>query len=155
MRWFRKVSSAPAGDYEALGKAIDWLEIEIETGRGELKTRGRIIDVAANLPSWVEYYYGVFMEVEAIMKFMELQIDRETQAARIRYTDHYNRALSAPSIEKYAAADDSVLALRQLHIHVTLLRNQLSGLHKGFDTLNYQLSNITKIRCAGIEDAEL
>ncbi len=155
MRWYRKIANAPEGDFAALGEAILWFEDEIDRGKGELKVKGRITAVATNLPAWVEYYYGVFMEIEAIVKFLEMQVEKATQVARKGYIEHYARALSDRTAEKYAEADPAVLDLRLLLNHVLLLRNQFSGLHKGFEVMHFQLSNITKLHAAGIEDAEL
>ena len=95
------------------------------------------------------------MEVEAIAKYLEILIDKATQTARRNYTEHYNRALSDITADKYAKADPAVLDLRMLLNHVLLIRNQLNGLHKGFEAQHFQLSNVVKLHAAGIEDAEL
>lgn len=155
MRWYRKIANAPEGDYSALGDAIEWFEREYDQGREKLTPHGKITAKSSNLPSWVEYYYGVFMEIEAIVKFMEEQVNKATAKWRRHYMEHYNRALSDRMAEKYAEAETEVLDLRLLLNHVLLIRNQFTGLHKGFEYLHFQLGNITKLHAAGIEDAEL
>lgn len=150
------MAAAPEGDYSILGDAILWFENEHDEGKKQLDVKGRrVTEVATKLPAWIDYYYGVWMEVEAILKLLEAHIDRATQKARKLYIEHYNRALSDRTAEKYAEAEPEVLDLRMLHNHMLLIRNQLNGLHKGFEALHFQLTNVTKLLAAGIEDATL
>lgn len=155
MRWYRKIIEAPEGDFTALGDALIWFENEHDDGKKILKVKGKITKIATELPAWIEYYYGLWMEVEAISKYMEAKVDRATQVARKAYLEHYNRALSDATADKYAKAEPEVLDLRLLLNHVLLIRNQLNGLHSGFNTLHFQLTNVVKLHAAGIEDAEL
>lgn len=155
MRWYRKITSAPEGDFTPLGEALEWFEDEYETARKELNVKGRLTEAEARLPGNAEYYYGLSVELEGILKWLEIQIDKTLAKARRQYLEHYNRQLTDRMAEKYAEADPSVIDLRLLANHVALMRNKYHGITKGLEYLHFQLGNITQLYKAGIEDASL
>lgn len=159
VRWHRKVRSTPEGDYGALTEAVldavEWFEEEYETARDQVKPKGRLTTIASQLPSWIEYYYGIFQEIEGIFKHVEILIDKETQIARKSFIEHYNRDLNINQVEKYAGSSEIVLSLRMLLNNVGVIRGKYAGLHKSFEALHFQLTNVVKLHAAGIEDAEL
>lgn len=159
VRWHRKVTSTPEGDYGVLTEtvldAVDWFEDEYDKAKDQVRPKGRLTTIASQLPSWIEYYYGIFQEIEGIFKHVEILVDKETQIARKSFTEHYNRDLNVNQVEKYSASAENVIPLRMLLNHVGLIRGKYAGLHKAFEALHFQLTNITKLHAAGIEDVEI
>ena len=58
-------------------------------------------------------------------------------------------------LEKYADGEDEIVGVGELINEVALVRNQYLGITKGFEIKHFQLSNIIKLRVAGMEDSEI
>jgi hypothetical protein len=63
--------------------------------------------------------------------------------------------LSSRDAEKYVDGETEVVEYEELINEVALLRNQYLGIIKALDSKNWTLSNIVKLRAAGMEDATL
>ena len=72
-----------------------------------------------------------------------------------KYLETYNRQLSDRSIEKYIDGEDDIVNMSIIINEISLIRNKYLALMKGFDIKNWQISNITKLRIVGMEDAHL
>ena len=48
--------------------------------------------------------------------------------------------------------EDSVITLTELCNQFILLRNKFLGIMKGLEAKSFQISNVTKLRSAGLED---
>lgn len=155
IRWYSKIRNAPEGDYSALIDALDWFESEYQKGRQEIQLQGRLEDCAKRLPGLVEYYYRHLQELDAILQWFEINIHKVYIKHKTRYLEHYQRALSEKAAGERAEAEQEYIDLKLLYNEVGLMRNQFFGIHKALDASNFQLSNIVRLRQAGIEDATI
>jgi hypothetical protein len=154
-KWYGRVIRDP-DNHDIVLEACDHFEGLYEEARNDLKTSGaRIEKLAADLPGLTEYRWGQLQEIEAILSFLETR-ENKAKAEKMRhYLEHYDRTLSDRTAEKYADAHDEVQTIRIVRQQVAHVRNLFMGILKKFEALNYQLTNITKLRAAGIEDATL
>lgn len=153
MKWYRKVSQNP-DNADILMAALDYFESEYEVAKSELNVKGmRIEEVARRIPGMVEYRFGQLQEIEAILSLFELNADKAVSEAKKRYLENYQRSLSDRTAEKYAETDDDVIARKLIIIEVARVRNLFLSITKGLEYLHFQLSNVTRLRQAGIEDA--
>ena len=155
-KWYNRIS-ADSGSYnaEALLGAVEWFENELAVARLETKLSGSIEKASARLPGITTERFGQLQEVEGILKFLQIRMDKEKGAAFKKYLEGYNRALSSRDAEKYADADDKVIELALLVNHIALIRNQYLAVMKGLDAKNWQISNLTRLKAAGFEDYEI
>lgn len=153
MRWYRQVTNAAEGDYSALADALDWFTEEHKILHPQLKAEGRIEKLAQRLPGMVEYNWRLLQEVEAIFKWAEIQETKILSKARKHYLENYPRALSERAANQMAEGDSTVIDIRLLLVEISLVRNYFLALTKGFEYLHYQLTNITRLRASGVEDA--
>ena len=72
-----------------------------------------------------------------------------------KFLENYNRALSSRDAEKYVDGEADVIDMDKLINDFALLRNQWLGITKGLDQKQWQLTNIVKLRVAGMEDATI
>ena len=72
-----------------------------------------------------------------------------------KYLESYNRALSSRDCEKFVDGEDDVINHEQLINEFALLRNRWLGVLKSLDQKQWQLTNIIKLRVAGLDDASL
>lgn len=140
---------------ELIPDAVEYFEGELKDARQELNIKGSLEQAASRLPGIFEYRYSQFQEIEAIVEHLNIQL-RKIKKERIEYyTTKYNRDLTAREAEKFVDGDDEYVDFSFLLNHFALIRNQFSGLLKSLDHKNWQISNITRLRCAGMEDAKI
>ena len=149
--WYRKVVS----DLSCLPDCIEWFENELIAGRMELKIVGSLEKASREMPGIVEYRFNQLQEIEAILEQLNIQL-RKIRSAKFRqFTEHYNRALTSRDAEKYVDGEPEVCDMDSIVNEFALVRNKFLGLTKALDIKQWQLSNVVKLRVAGMEDAEL
>lgn len=135
--------------------AVNFFENELMSARSELNISGSLEQAASRLPGIFEYRYSQFQELEAIVEYLNIKLRKIKKERLEYYTTKYNRDLSAREAEKYVEGDDDYVDFSFLLNRFALLRNQFSGLLKSLDHKNWQVSNVVKLRCAGLDDAKI
>ena len=152
--WYGRVTEDP-DDLSPLVDCMAFYDVEYNDAMAEIKTKGRIEDLAKRLPGWVAFRFTQLQELEAILEYLNIKL-RKVKGERYQfYMEKYARQLTSRDAEKYADADPKVLELALLINQVALQRNKFLAICKAQENLNWQLSNIVKLRCAGIEDSLL
>jgi hypothetical protein len=150
-QWYRKV----AGDIGQLPDCIAYFENQLAEARAELKMSGSLERASRDMPGIVEYRFNQLQEIEAILEHLNIEL-RKLRSAKFRqFTEHYNRALTSRDAEKYVDGEPEVSDMDSIVNEFALVRNKYLGLIKGIDIKQWQLSNVIKLRVAGMEDAEL
>jgi hypothetical protein len=72
-----------------------------------------------------------------------------------KYLENYQRALSSRDVEKYVDGEADVVDMEKIINEFAMLRNQWLGIIKALDIKQWQLSNIIKLRAAGLDDISL
>lgn len=151
MTWYAKVSK----DIAHLPSCLDHFYNEIEEARKEVKIYGNVEKASASLPGIVEHRFNQLQEVEAILEYLNIELRRIRSKAFKKYLENYPRALSSRDCEKYAEGEADVVDMEKIVNEFAMLRNQWLGIVKGLDIKQWQLSNIIKLRAAGLEDITL
>jgi hypothetical protein len=152
--WYGRVTADP-DDLMPLVDCAEFYEKELIEARMDLQITGRIELIQKKLPGMAEFRYNQLQELEAILKYLNLKLDKARSAAHRFYMEKYNRQLTSRDAEKYAEGDDKVMEIALLVNQIALLRNKFLGVSKGIEYLHFQIGNITKLRVAGIEDASI
>ena len=151
MTWFSEVTK----DLARLPDALDHFENEYWTAAEEVKIRGNLEKAAASMPGVVEQRFNQLQEIEAILNHLNIQLRKIKSKHFKKYLENYQRALSSRDVEKYVDGEADVVDMEKIINEFALLRNQWLGIVKGLDIKQWQLSNIIKLRAAGLEDATL
>ena len=151
MTWYNKVSN----NISNIPAAIDYFECELNNAKVECRIAGRIEQCAAHLPGIVEHRFCQLQEIEAILEYLNIELKRLKSSHFRKYLEHYARALSSRDAEKYVEGEADVVDMEKLINEFALLRNKWLGISRALDQKQWQLTNITKLRCAGIEDASI
>src|SRR5210317_1519814 len=147
MNWYSRITQ----DIANIPNAILWYEGELEEARKETRLFGNLEKQAANLPGVVEQRFGQLQEIEAILEYLNIELRRTRSKFFKQYLENYQRALSSRDVEKYA----DVVDFEKIINEFALLRNKWLGVMKGIDMKQWQITNITKLRVAGMEDASI
>lgn len=151
MGWYSKISR----DINEIPNAIQYFESELQQARFEVKLSGRVEKAAAELPGIVEQRFCQLQEIEAILEYLNIELRRLRSMYFKKYLESYQRALSSRDVEKYVDGEADVVDYEKIINEFALLRNKWLGLLKGLDQKQWQITNIVKLRVAGMEDATL
>lgn len=134
-----------------LPSALDYFNKEYENAREEVKIQGSITECVSKISSRYEYRIAQLQELEAILKHFEIKLSQKKSNLYQKYLESYQRALSSSDIKIYIEGQPEVVATQQVINEITLVKNKFIGLTKGFETANYQLSNLSKLYAAGCD----
>lgn len=148
MSWYSKVSK----DIAHLPDCIDYFYAQLEDARKEVKVYGNVEKASAALPGIVEHRFNQLQEIEAILEYLNIESRRLRSKVFKKYLENYQRALSSRDVEKYVDGEADVVDMDKIINEFALLRNQWLGIIKAIDIKQWQLSNIIKLRTAGMED---
>lgn len=151
MNWYSKVSR----DILHLPDCIEYFYKEIDSARAEAKIQGNVEKASASLPGIVEQRFNQLQEIEAILEYLNIELRRTRSKAFKKYLENYQRALSSRDVEKYVDGEADVVDMEKIINEFAMLRNQWLGIIKALDIKQWQLSNIIKLRAAGLEDISI
>ena len=151
MGWYNKVS----GNIAQIPNAITYYETELQDAKLEVILKGNVEKAAAQLPGLLEHRFAQLQEIEAILRHLEIQLRKVRSKWFKKYLENYQRALSSRDVEKYVDGEQEVVDYEDLINQFALLRNQWLAVLKGLDQKQWQITNIVKLRCAGLEDASV
>ena len=155
INWYYRVTADVDNWHQPLADALEHYYKEYEQAQTEMNPeRGRTItDYSGKLPGMVEYRNSQHAEIEGIMKFLEMRYEKAKIEKKKQFLEHYNRSLTDKVAEQYADIDPDVLVIREYIQQVALIRNKFLSINSGLSSMNYQISNISRLRIAGIEDS--
>lgn len=151
MGWYSRVSR----DISQIPEAIQYFQDELVSARNEVQISGSIEKAAANMPGIVEHRFNQLQELEAILEYLNIELRRLRSSFFKKYLENYQRALSSRDVEKYVDGEAEVVDMEIIINEFAMLRNQWLGIIKSLDIKQWQLSNIIKLRTAGLEDITL
>ena len=149
--WYNKVSD----NLSNLIDCIEYLEAELEDAIKECYIKGNVERNSAALPGVTEHRFNQLQEIEAILEHINIQLRRTRSKVFRNFLESYNRQLSSRDAEKYVDGEQDVVDMDKIINEFALLRNQWLGITKGLDQKQWQITNIVKLRVAGMEDANI
>jgi hypothetical protein len=151
MGWYSEVSR----DVSKIPSAVKYFDDELNDARQEVKLKGNVERAAAEMPGIVEHRFNQLQEIEAILHYLNIELRRLRSSYFKKYLENYQRALSSRDVEKYVDGEADVVDYEKIINEFALMRNKWLGLLKGLDQKQWQITNVVKLRVAGMEDATL
>ena len=149
--WYNKI----AKDISYIPDAVDYFNTELIDARSECRISGNVEKAAANMPGIVEHRFGQLQEIEAVLEYLNIELRRLKSQHFRKYLENYQRALSSRDCEKFVEGEADVVDFEKIINEFALLRNKWLGITKALDQKQWQITNIVKLRVAGMEDASL
>lgn len=157
MLWYRRVflETDETKQLAIISDACSHYEEQATESFGLIKEpEGLIVKMESKLPGLAAQNEMCLRDLEVILKHLE-NMENCVRKRRFQYyMEHYNRLLKETTAKIYAEADDEVQAIRAIRFRVSSVSNMFVSISKGLEYMHYQLSNITRLRVAGLEDAE-
>ena len=151
MGWYSQVSR----DITQIPAAVQHFENELIEAKRECNISGSIEKAAAAMPGIVEHRFNQLQEIEAILEYLNIELRKLRSSYFKKYLENYQRALSSRDVEKYVDGEADVCDYEKIINEFALIRNKWLGVLKALDQKQWQLTNIVKLRVAGMEDATL
>ena len=151
MNWYNIVSR----NLDKIPECINYFDTELLQAKKEIKIFGSLEKASASLPGIVEQRFSQLQQLEAILEYLNIELRRVRSKTFIKFFEHYQRALTSRDAEKYVDGDQEVIDMEKVINEFALIRNQWLGITKGLDQKQWQITNIVKLRVAGMEDATI
>ena len=151
MGWYSRVSR----NITEIPAAVQHFEDELLAAKHECRISGSIEKAAAAMPGIVEHRFNQLQEIEAILEYLNIELRKLRSSYFKKYLENYQRALSSRDVEKYVDGEADVVDYEKIINEFALIRNKWLGVLKALDQKQWQLTNIVKLRVAGMEDATL
>jgi hypothetical protein len=132
-----------------------YYEDELIEARKDARIAGNIEKAAASMPGIVEQRFNQLQEIEAILEFLNIEMRQLKSHHFKKYLENYQRALSSRDCDRYVEGEPDVVEFEKAINEFALIRNKWLGITKALDIKQWQLSNVIKLRTAGLEDATL
>jgi hypothetical protein len=146
--WYSRVTN----DLSQLPDFIAHYERELEDAKRECRVGGLVEKNITALPGMTEHRFNQLQEIEAVLNYLNIQLRKIRRKYFQKYLEGYARALSSRDAEKYVDGEDEVIDFETLINEVALLRNKYLGIIKGFESKNFMMGHIVRLRTAGMED---
>tara|TARA_B100000900_G_scaffold357885_1_gene328499 strand:+ start:715 stop:1167 length:453 start_codon:yes stop_codon:yes gene_type:complete len=147
--WYSEVSR----NINRIPDAVAYFESELNDAKNEVKLKGNVERASSAMPGIVEHRFNQLQEIEAILNYLNIELRRLRSSYFKKYLENYQRALSSRDVEKYVDGEADVVDYEKIINEFALLRNKWLGVLKGLDQKQWQITNIVKLRVAGMEDA--
>jgi len=151
MGWYSNISR----DINQIPAAIQYFETELVDAKLEVKLKGNVERAASKMPGIVEHRFNQLQELEAILNYLNIELRRLRSSFFKQYLENYQRALSSRDVEKYVDGEADVVDYEKIINEFALVRNKWLGVLKALDQKQWQITNVVKLRVAGMEDASL
>ena len=151
MNWYDRVSK----DISCIPDAVAYYEGELQAAKLDTHIAGNLEKAAARMPGIVENRFNQLQEIEAILEYLNIELRRLKSYHFRKYLENYARALSSRDVEKYVDGEADVVDYEKIINEFALLRNKWLGITKALDQKQWQITNIVKLRVAGMEDATI
>ena len=151
MTWYSIISN----DITKLHDCMVYFESELEHAKQECEISGNIEQLSSKMPGIVEHRFSQLQELEAILEYLNIELRYLRSKTFRRFLEHYNRILSSRECEKFVDTEIEVIEFEKVVNEFALVRNKWLGISKSLDQKQWQITNIIKLRVAGMEDAAI
>jgi len=149
--WYSEVSR----NINRIPDAIAYFESELNDAKKEVKLSGNVERASSAMPGIVEHRFNQLQEIEAILNYLNIELRRLRSSYFKKYLENYQRALSSRDVDRYVDGEADVVDYEKIINEFALMRNKWLGVLKGLDQKQWQITNIVKLRVAGMEDASV
>lgn len=151
MNWYSRITA----NLGVIPDFIEHYERQLDDAREDVRIRGKIEKNLSDLPGITEHRFNQLQEIEAVLNYLNIQLNKVRRKHFQKYLEGYNRALSSREAEKYVDGEEEVVDFETIINDVALVRNKWLGIMKALESKNFQLGHITRLRVAGMEDISL
>lgn len=142
--------------YENLPQVMEEYERALDGVADIISVRGKNLEKAnREQPSWLHYYDQKRIELRTLDKYFEGRLKKIRGKLFRSYTEKSNQELSDRAKDKYIDNEEAYLSMFEVSLEITEMYEKYCSVVNTFQQRGYSLNNITKVRVASLEDAEI
>lgn len=148
------------GSWEQLHKNLPDILLsyydDLDLAEKRLSLKGKTMEQALKDQAAYPIIYSTMKaEVDTIMKYVGLQVERQRGIAFVQYTERHSRDLSDRAKDRYIDQDENYLKYQELYLEVQEIREKASAVVDAFTTRGFALRDMTQIRINQLHSVEL
>ena len=109
--------------------------------------------ICRNLPQNLSNYDQYYQELKSLEDWLFSKRDKIQARLWKKYTEGYSRALGTKDIQAYIYGEPDYVHYTEIILEVSHLKGKIFSIVEAFKTMNWMLSNITKLRVAEMQDS--
>lgn len=142
--------------YIKLPDILDQFATDLIPAKKQLDNDGRLLETCLSKNSALMHYYDERrIRLHSLVKFFRLEVDRVRGEKYIQYNENYSRSITIQMMNKYIDAEEDYLNVYKILIEVEEVYENYVSTVDGFKQRHYELTNMTKLRIANLEFAEI
>lgn len=142
--------------YIKLPDILDQFAADLIPAKKQLDNDGRLLETCLSKNSALMHYYDERrIRLHSLVKFFRLEVDRVRGEKYIQYNENYSRSITIQMMNKYIDAEEDYLNVYKILIEVEEVYENYVSVVDGFKQRHYELTNMTKLRIANLEFAEI
>lgn len=145
------------GDITRIPAILEEYEAEFDEAIPRLQIKGKTLSAAlTEQSSWMVYYDQRRIELRALNKWVEREIDRVRGKLWKQYTENVSISLNTKDKEQYINNESAYLNLHSIYLEVNELFEKYEVLIDGFKNRGFALNNLVKVKtCPTYDDIEI
>jgi hypothetical protein len=134
-------------------KIVEVYEGYLGNFKDNLAIKGKRLELANfEQASWLSYYDERRVELHAIVRYMEMYVDKVRGKLWKDYNENYSRELSPKDKEQYINHEKAYLSSNELFLEIRELYEKFESVVDSFKARGYALNNIVRLRVSSLED---
>lgn len=143
-------------NYEKLPGILDQFDADLKPATEQLEKKGKLLEVSLSENSSMMHYYDERrIQLHSLVKFFRMEVDRIRSDKYRQYNERNSLKLQYNMMTKYIDSEEDYLFVYKMLIEVEELYESYVSAVDAFKQRNYELSNMTRLRIANLEFAEI
>ena len=138
-----------------INEMIEFYSNELNDARKEINKTGNIEKIAMELPGAIEYRFNQLQNVEGILEYLNIKRKHLFSKKYKEFVEKNSKLLKIKDIEHFINSNTEIMEMDVLINIVSNIRNKYLGIMKGLENKAFQINNITKLKCQGLEDSNV
>lgn len=148
MKWLNIIEK----DLDKLDDFIKEYNDHLVEAKKEVEIGSHIINEARRLPHIVDLYFSRLQEIEAVYELVDIQLKKTRSKLHRHYLTNYQQKLVSRDVERFVEGEPEFVEMMIKKNKVDLLRNKFASITKGLEYKHFQITNIVKLKAAGIDE---
>lgn len=156
-QWYRRIFKEidPTRQLALICDACEAYEAEYASALEDIKPpKGRMAVMEMKIPGLAAENMARVGDLDIMLQHLENMESVARKKRQEYYMEHYQRKLSESVAKAYADADDEVQAIRLIRFRVGSVSAQFDSISRGLEYMHFQITNLVKLKIAGLDDTE-
>jgi hypothetical protein len=115
----------------------------------------KLVEICQNLPKEMYRFKKMSSELKSMYELIELRRDEHEGKKHKALNEGNHRTLTSKDIQQYIKGDKEFVDLSELMLEINFLRQKTAAILEAMDIMHWQMSNVTKLHVASIEQTVL